>query len=88
MHIDQLLAHGAESVAGDILFESKSIGRMLGGEFVPSEHGLRVMAELSEKPVAAKKVAAKKVAKPKAETPAETPAEGDLGDLSDILGDE
>lgn len=88
MHIDKLLAHGADSVAGDILFQGKSLGRMIAGEFHPSAHGLKVIEELEGEPV--KAVAPVKPRKKHAvETPppAETPAaDADLSDLSTILG--
>lgn len=94
MHVDKLIEHGAECVAGDIIQNGKSLGRLYGGEFVPSEHGLKRMSELAEAadapPVAAKKVAAKKVAKPKVEAPADEapPADDGIGDLDDLLGGE
>lgn len=78
--IDTLLARGAQSVAGDIVFKNKSMGRLIDGAFVPSADGL---AELDTIDVDADEKPARKARTKKADASAVEP--DDITDVDDLL---
>lgn len=77
-NLEKLIAKGAYSCAGELLFKNKVMGKLRDGEFYISEDG---MAELEIEDVEVKEVKPK-VKKVKLDTPkAELSTEDELTDL-------
>ena len=80
---DKLIALGAHSVAGDLIWKNKVLGSMRNGDFIPTEDGLALLEQDIEDAVI--KTETKRTRKPKVDAPVVDTAELDV---SDLLGDE